>query len=266
MDKTQLITFYDQDQRKDVQYPFTQREVFPHLVRHINTAWDEGFVIYSLLNESNVEETIREQITYFEKLGKDFEWKLYEHDQPSNLKERLQAHGFKIEEPEATLVLDLQEAPKILLKPITHTIRQITDPEHIEMVQQIEEEVWQEDYTQLANILTRTLIEYPENIRIYVAYIEEKPVSVAWMYLPQGSRFASLWGGSTLETYRGRGLYTALLAVRLQEAMRRQREFLTVDAGPLSRPILEKFGFQMIGFSYPCKWQAKDKNSHLPAS
>ena len=29
---------------------------------------------------------------------------------------------------------------------------------------------------------------------------------------------------------------------------------LTVDASPMSRPILERFGFQMIAVSFPCKW------------
>jgi hypothetical protein len=57
--------------------------------------------------------------------------------------------------------------------------------------------------------------------------------------------------------YRGQGLYTALLAIRAQEAISRHVEFLTVDASAMSRPILEKFGFIKIAESYPCKWQLK---------
>lgn len=30
---------------------------------------------------------------------------------------------------------------------------------------------------------------------------------------------------------------------------------LTVDASPMSRPILEKFGFHLIAYSYPCQWR-----------
>ncbi|MCA9986957.1 MAG: GNAT family N-acetyltransferase, partial [Anaerolineales bacterium] len=72
---------------------------------------------------------------------------------------------------------------------------------------------------------------------------------------PAGSQFASLWGGSTIERYRRQGLYTALLAARAQEARGRGVRYLTVDASPMSRPILEKLGFQFIAYSFPCKWQ-----------
>jgi hypothetical protein len=44
---------------------------------------------------------------------------------------------------------------------------------------------------------------------------------------------------------------------RAQEAKARQVSYLTVDASPMSRPILEKFGFEMIAYSYPCKWKLK---------
>ncbi|EQD40871.1 GCN5-related N-acetyltransferase, partial [mine drainage metagenome] len=56
-------------------------------------------------------------------------------------------------------------------------------------------------------------------------------------------------GGATVPDYRGRGLYTALLAVRLQEAKRRGARFLTIDAGPMSRPIVEKYGFRLLTFA-----------------
>jgi hypothetical protein len=46
-----------------------------------------------------------------------------------------------------------------------------------------------------------------------------------------------------------------LLAVRAQEARARRVRFLSVEASPMSRPILEKFGFQMLAYTYPCKWE-----------
>jgi hypothetical protein len=94
---------------------------------------------------------------------------------------------------------------------------------------------------------------------VYVAYIDELPVSAAWIYFPKNSQFASLWGGSTVSGFRKQGLYTALLAVRVQEAKARQVRYLTVDASDMSRPILEKFGFEMIAYSYPCKWKLKSQ-------
>ena len=92
---------------------------------------------------------------------------------------------------------------------------------------------------------------------VYVAYIDDQPASAAWTYFPKHSQFASLWGGSTLQNFRKLGLYTGLLAVRAQEAKARQVRYLTVDASEMSRPILEKYGFEMITYSYPCKWKRK---------
>jgi hypothetical protein len=45
-----------------------------------------------------------------------------------------------------------------------------------------------------------------------------------------------------------------LLAARAQEARARGFSLLTVDASPMSRPILEKHGFQHLATSTPCKW------------
>jgi hypothetical protein len=77
VDKSQIIALYNQDQRKDVEYPDMRREVTPEVVRHVDTSGiGEGAVIYSQLNEINVEEIIREQVDYFENIGQDFEWKV----------------------------------------------------------------------------------------------------------------------------------------------------------------------------------------------
>ena len=92
MDKSQIIALYEQDQRKDLAYPNTRREITPSVVRHLNASdRREGFISYSHLDEANADDMIREQVRYFESIGQDFEWKLYDYDQPSDLKERLRS-------------------------------------------------------------------------------------------------------------------------------------------------------------------------------
>jgi len=258
MNKLQIVTLYDQDQRIDVEYPDIRREITPYVVRHINTSGvGEGFISYSRLNDGNADDIIREQVKYFESIRQDFEWKFYDYDQPSDLKERLESQGFIIEEAEAIMVLDLEDAPKILWQPVLHNVQQITDPKNLADVQSVEQQVWDEDYSSTLDFLGHALRNYPEQMSVYVAYMNEQPASAAWIYFPKHSQFASLWGGSTISKFRKQGLYTALLAVRAQEAKSRQVKFLTVDASPMSRPILEKLGFEMIAYSYPCKWKRK---------
>jgi GNAT superfamily N-acetyltransferase len=260
MDRLQLTRLYDQDQRINVEYPDSLREVTPDVVRHIDTSdFRQGTVIYSQLTESNAEAIIREQIAFFERLGQDFEWKLFEHDRPSDLKERLEKHGFLVEEAEAIMVLDLTEAPPVLWQPVVQDVMRITEPGRLADVLTIQQQVWDEDFSWLVEYLAGALTRFPDQMSVYVAYVDEQPASAAWTYFPRHSQFASLWGGSTVSGYRGRGLYTALLAVRAQEAKERGRAVLTVDASDMSRPILEKFGFQKIAWSWPCKWSGNTK-------
>ncbi len=264
MNKSQIIALYDHDQRKDVEYPDMRREVTPNVVRHVDTSGNrEGVIMYSQLNEANAEDIICEQVNYFESIGQGFEWKFYDYDGPSDLKERLSSSGFIIEEAEAIMVLDLEDAPEVLGQPVLQNVQRITDPEKISDVVTVEGQVWNEDFSWLGHFLGTALSNYPEQMSVYVAYVDEQPVSSAWIYFPKHSQFASLWGGSTLSGYRKQGLYTALLAVRAQEAKTRQVRYLTVDASPMSCPILEKFGFEMIAYSYPCKWKLKSQKHEV---
>ncbi len=260
MNKSQMIALFDQDQRKDVEYPDTRREITPELVRHIVISGSgEGTIVYSQLNEANADKIISEEVSYFESIGQDFEWKLYDYDRPSDLKERLRVYGFTVEEAEAIMVLDLEGAPEIFWQPVNPAVRRITDPEKISEVMAVQEQVWGEDSSWLGEYLGEALSKDPERMSVYVAYVNEQPASAAWIYFPKHSQFASLWGGSTLSGFRKKGLYSALLAVRAQEARARRVRYLTVDASAMSRPILEKVGFEMIAYSYPCKWKCRSR-------
>lgn len=255
MNKQQILALYDKEMRQEVDYSDCRREVTPTAVRLLSLLESEGVVLYAWLTPDNQETVIREQIAYFDSLGRKFEWKVHSHDTPADLQTQLSAYGFTIEEAEALMILDLEQAPAIFLQPVSHDVRRLTESEQLSDVLAVQEQVWNEDFSWLTERLTNDLQHYPDRLSLYVAYVEGQPASSAWTYFHPGSHFAGLWGGSTLESYRGQGLYTALLAARAQEAISRGIRFLTVDASPMSRPILEKLGFQWTSTIYPCKWQ-----------
>ncbi|MFD4043109.1 GNAT family N-acetyltransferase, partial [Streptomyces sp. NPDC058605] len=62
---------------------------------------------------------------------------------------------------------------------------------------------------------------------------------------------AGLWGGGTVEGWRGRGLYRALVAHRARAAADRGYRYLQVDAMSTSRPILERLGFEPLTTTTP---------------
>jgi hypothetical protein len=118
MELRELIELYDRDQRIGSEDPRYRREESIGIVRQVPLMPDRlGFVAYSHLDEENADAVIRAQIDRFTVLGIDFEWKLYDHDTPPDLKERLHTAGFIIEEAESIMVLDLDQAPIELLYP-----------------------------------------------------------------------------------------------------------------------------------------------------
>ncbi len=266
MDKQQLLDLYDQEERIRAEYPHRRREVTPWGVRHVplETAvgMRGGFVSYSRLSEQNVDQAIEEQIAYCEGLGVSFEWKAYSHDTPADLCDRLAARGFEIDDPEAIMVLDLKEAPPLLLAPVTHDVRRIADPDQMGAVVAVQKAVWQEERSGMADYLSQTMREDPQILAVYAAYADGQIVSSAWLTYYRPSPFAGLWGGSTLPAYRKQGFYTALLAVRVQEALRSGARFLTIDASPMSRPIVQRFGFQYITTANACNWHHADSAEH----
>jgi hypothetical protein len=175
----------------------------------------QSFILYSRVDEKNADQVIREQVDYFWSLGKPFEWKVYDYDRPADLRDRLVAHGFAAEEPDAIMVLDLQEVPAALLEPVTEDVRRLARREELADVIEIEEQVWGENYDWIRGQLGSDM-ERPGYLSVYVAYVEGKPACAGWTYYTPNGRFASLWGGSTVEAYRKRGLYTAVLAARVQ--------------------------------------------------
>ena len=148
MDREQLLRLYDREERQDASFYNSVREETSHVVRFRPKPGMKGgsWILYSRLTAENADQVIEEQVADFERLGLEFEWKLYDHDQPPDLRERLAAHGFAIEEAEALMVLDLAQISETLLRPVTHDIRRITDPEQIyAAVIAVQEEIWQEN-------------------------------------------------------------------------------------------------------------------------
>jgi ribosomal protein S18 acetylase RimI-like enzyme len=81
---------------------------------------------------------------------------------------------------------------------------------------------------------------------IYLATVQGVPVSAGRLELPEGRAFASIWGAGTSPEFRGRGIYRAMVAARVELARHRGYRFLTVDARETSRPILERLGFRPL--------------------
>ena len=78
----------------------------------------------------------------------------------------------------------------------------------------------------------------------HVAYLDGKMVGFGWA-VP--SPVGLLMGGSSvLPEARGRGAYRALVAARWETAVQLGTPALAIQAGAMSRPVLERCGFQAL--------------------
>ncbi|WP_420642196.1 GNAT family N-acetyltransferase [Candidatus Leptofilum sp.] len=257
MNREEIMALYDVEERENSEHPSYLREVADGVVRSISKNPSRlSFIIYSQLTTETADAAIQAQLDYFQASGGyGFEWKTYAHDTPADLPQRLLAHGLEADEEEALLVMDLHNCPAIFLQPVTADVRRATTRAQFEQIAQLQTAVWGGDYGWLVTQLEDDVAQQPDYWSIYIAYVNSEPACAAWVSFPQGSQFAGLWGGSTLKKYRKMGLYTAVVAIRAQEALQRGYRFLMVDASDMSRPILEKRGFQFLTHTTPYTWK-----------
>jgi hypothetical protein len=256
VETAEILALFDRQQRQGLEIPGTEKQVAAEgrVVRILRPAPGMNFIPYSRLTADNANDIIAEQVAYLRPLGQPFEWRVYDYDQPPDLLERLAAHGFEPDVWEPLLVLDVDAAPEALLAPVTADVRPLTRREELEDVIRVEEQVWGGNFNWMRQRMGDHL-ELPGYLSVYAAYVDGAPASVGWTYFNPLSQFAGLFGGSTLEAQRGRGLYTALLAVRVQEARRRGVRFLLIEPTDMSRPIVSRYGFKLLARSNSCEFR-----------
>ena len=78
----------------------------------------------------------------------------------------------------------------------------------------------------------------------YLAFDRTEAIAAAdALFLPDG---VIMCGGATLASARSKGAYRALIAARWEEGRRRGTPTLITQAGPMSRPILKRLGFEEV--------------------
>ena len=97
-------------------------ETTPHVVRAISKIGSWNGIVYSSFAPPETEPVVNDEIRYFAKLHRNFEWKVYSHDKPSDLLARLRNRGFKVGDEESLMILDVQDLPPGLLAPAPEDI------------------------------------------------------------------------------------------------------------------------------------------------
>ena len=224
------------------------------------TRWRSGdgshhAVIFSSLDEDCADVVIDEQIAHYRELASEFEWKLYAHDKPDDLLSRLRRRGFEIGPREAFMVFDLSNRAEWIHDSVDPAVIRVEREDQIADYRRVAEAVFDKDYAFTYGELAEAIRAGSTDHVGYIAYDGREPVSVGRLYTHPQSWFAGLYGGGTLSSHRGKGFYRAVVAARARDAIAAGAKYLSVDALPTSRPILERMGFQWLTDTWPCVWK-----------
>ena len=253
MDAAAALAAFDERMRRGARpdHPGARVERVGPVVRqtHPGTGWNG--VLWSDLRPGDADAVIADQVRHFEALGLAFEWKLYGYDGPPDLAERLLAAGFAPEDEETVMVAEARAVPSGPEPPEGVRLCPVTDDAGVDLVAAVHEQVFATDSVRIGQQLRNQLSEGPGTVAAVVAMAGDVPVSAARMELCPGTGFAGLWGGGTLPSWRGRGIYRALVGFRARIAAERGYEWLQVDASAMSRPVLERLGFTALTTTTP---------------
>lgn len=253
----ELLTIFDARVRRGARPEpgLTRVDRTPLEVIYQTAATPDGWnaVVWSRLTPETADAAIAESVAHFTASGaKDFEWKSYSYDTPGDLPERLTAAGFVADDPESLMVAEVADLASMAGDPPEGVVlRRVRTEADIELATVVGNRAFGGGSEGPRERMLHQLRTAPESLHCWVAMAGDEPVSSARMEIEPGTGFAGLWGGGTVEEWRGKGIYRALVRERARVAEELGVEFLQVDASAMSRPILERLGFRVLAVTTP---------------
>lgn len=174
-------------------------EKTPHVVRYLSSNWNG--ITYSCFSSEKADQIIGAEIDRFSRLGGTFKWKVYSHDEPRILLEKLAERGFKQGEEEALMVAPTKDLPETLFRPHSNqiTIKELTDESMIDDVFAIETAVWKSTHRSREEMISNLQDSLKRDVG-FIAYFKEQPAGFARVTCSAGSQFAGLWGAASLKS------------------------------------------------------------------
>jgi hypothetical protein len=182
------------------------------------------------------------------------EWKTRGHDHAPGLHEALTDGGFVAGEPESIMMGDARGLSKDVPLPDGVTLRQVTTERDVRAMSAMQDEAFGDPVRpEAADALLRRLARN-DGMELWVAEADGKMVSAGRLEPVAGTDVAGIWGGATLEEWRGRGIYRALTAARARSALQQGKTLIHSDSTEFSRPILERAGLVKVSTTTPYLW------------
>jgi GNAT superfamily N-acetyltransferase len=205
------------------------------------------------LDDERIAETIAEVRQVVAEHGhRSAMWWVGSSSTPSDLTDRLHAHGFVPDErpgsePHATSLVLTSEPPAV----DGVEARRVESYEEYRLASDIGHTAFgssDEDRAEWAAVAEARYEAYRagHTPRSYLAWVDGRAVGCAAAVIEPDLPAVLMIGGGVLPDARGAGVYRALVRARWDDAVANGTPALCVQAGRMSRPILERLGFEAV--------------------
>ncbi|MEU6134201.1 GNAT family N-acetyltransferase [Nocardioides sp. NPDC047086] len=250
-----MLKAYDEQLRTDAETPGAVSVSRHGPLRLITFDGGRGFISYQDLDgadEAGIEALVAAAVAHFDAdpAIEEVEWKTRGHDVAPGLHEILVRHGFAPEDPESIMVGEARLLAVDVPLPDGVGLRSITSAEDVRAAGIMQDGVFGSPTSEgrLEDLVRRLAAGESE---MWVAEADGEIVSAGRLDPVAGTEFAGIWGGATLASWRGRGIYRALTAARARTAIALGKRYIHSDSTEFSRPILERSGLIKVGTTTP---------------
>jgi hypothetical protein len=259
-DAERYLRAYDEQLRTDAETPSALGVTQLGPLRLVTFAGGRGFVTYRDLagaDEATTGRWVTEALDHYRPRLDILrvEWKTRGHDHAPGLHEALTRNGFEPDEPESIMIGEAKLLDVEVPLPAGVRLRRVTDESDVRAMSAMQAQAFGDPTSgeQTDALLDR--LSRRDGMELWVAEAEGQIVSAGRLEPVPGSDFAGIWGGATLEGWRGRGIYRALTAARARSALAMGKTLIHSDSTEFSRPILERSGLLKVSTTTPYRWE-----------
>lgn len=219
-----------------------RRSVLPD--RNINAVGLADFT------EETVDAGIDRVIAAYRREGVPFSWVVGPTSRPATLAEHLKAHGFQLDEAQRYAGMALRSLDNFPTPAAGVDVHAVPIRESSQLTDLAVRAFGPPITAEGARFAFATMeAAVAAESAVYVAHVPDAPDPVGFgvaYFRPEGD---VMWlnGAATVPAYRGRGVYTALLAQRVEDARSKGYSAAVIHAmKSTSAPIVQKYGFEPV--------------------
>lgn len=205
---------------------------------------DYNGILSTTLMDSTADQAIEQILTHFQAARLPFVWYVNGGTTPTDLPQRLVRHGCTRLDPGQGMALELSGLPNLTGSRADLVIRRVSTPDELT--------AWMDVWTQIdgenrqpREALYDSLLLRPDlRLRHYVAWVADRPVGTAQLFLGQQS--AGLYCVAVLPAYQRQKVGTGLVLTALREAY--LADYSIVLTGPTSESasMYRQLGFDVF--------------------